>query len=162
MATDVIPKKIIIAGSRTATPKDVMNALRFHKFKVAHFEKVVCGEARGADTWGRKFAERNAIPVASFPVTSKDWETLGKSAGHLRNAKMADYADAAVLVWDGQSKGTRNMFLQMRKRNKPVYVYFTGGVTETIMANKNIIRGMLNSVHKKVADAAYAEGYWNG
>ena len=57
--------------------------------------------------------------VAEFPA---EWD-LGKHAGFLRNADMADYADAALVIWDGKSKGSADMLSQMHKRNKPVAIY---------------------------------------
>lgn len=46
------------------------------------------------------------IPVIHFPA---NWDKHGKSAGHIRNAEMAKYADALVAFWDGKSKGTKGM-----------------------------------------------------
>jgi hypothetical protein len=34
---------------------------------------------------------------------------------------MADYADALLLIWDGESKGSANMKKNMEKQNKKVY-----------------------------------------
>jgi hypothetical protein len=38
-----------------------------------------------------------------------NWDEFGKSAGYIRNAEMAKYADACVIFWDGISKGTKHM-----------------------------------------------------
>lgn len=38
-----------------------------------------------------------------------DWDIYGKSAGYIRNAEMAKYADACVVFWDGKSRGTKHM-----------------------------------------------------
>lgn len=35
-----------------------------------------------------------------------DW-SLGKGAGHKRNTQMAEYADGAIIFWDGKSKGSK-------------------------------------------------------
>ena len=49
------------------------------------------------------WAEEHNIPVHHFPAK---WEEYGISAGFIRNAEMGDFADAAIIFWDGESKGT--------------------------------------------------------
>ena len=89
------------------------------------FEEVICGMARGADTWGRKWAEHHEIPIKEFPA---DWEKCGKAAGPIRNKQMADYADAAIVfIWDG-SRGSKNMIETMKKLNKPCFVVENGQI----------------------------------
>mgnify|MGYP001564359745 CR=1 FL=1 len=58
------------------------------------------------------------LNIKRFPA---DWDHFGKSAGHRRNAQMAEYADALLLIWDGESKGSDGMKALMIKANKPVY-----------------------------------------
>jgi hypothetical protein len=36
---------------------------------------------------------------------------------------MAEYADAAVIVWDGTSRGSKHMINQMSLLRKPYYVH---------------------------------------
>ena len=55
-----------------------------------------------------------------------DWNKHGRAAGPMRNKQMADYADVLIAVWDGQSKGTKNMIDQMNKLNKPVFIVWIG------------------------------------
>lgn len=50
-------------------------------------EIVIQGEARGADTLGRKAAEALGIPVLSFPA---NWNRYGRGAGPIRNQQMLD------------------------------------------------------------------------
>ena len=58
--------KVIIARNRTFNNKqllfDTMDNLDIE------INKVVCGEARGADTLGKIWAKNKGIPVKSFPV----------------------------------------------------------------------------------------------
>jgi hypothetical protein len=42
---------------------------------------------------------------------------------------MAEYADAAIIIWDGYSHGTRNMIENMIRRKKP---YFIGMASATL------------------------------
>ncbi len=69
--------------------------------------EVVSGKARGADTFGERWAEVHRIPVAEFPAA---WNEYGKAAGAIRNGLMAEYADAVVLFPGG--RGTSDMFKQ--------------------------------------------------
>lgn len=96
--------KTIIAGSRTIIDYPMLKAL----FDAIPWEvtEVVCGLARGVDKAGKSWAESKGIPVAEFPAA---WGMLGPIAGFVRNQQMAEYADAAFIVWDGKSRGTRNM-----------------------------------------------------
>jgi len=107
--------KVIIAGSRHIT-NPAIPPLSEWKWPVT---EVVCGEARGVDAAGRAWAERHGIPVKSFPA---DWNRHGRAAGPVRNEQMANYADALVAFWDGESRGTHHMIETMRLRGKKVHV----------------------------------------
>lgn len=98
--------KLIIAGSRDFNDYELLKST-LDKVK-SHFKEfeVVSGKARGADSLGERYALENSLPIAEFPA---DWNTLGKKAGYLRNADMAEYADGCVVFWDGASKGTQHM-----------------------------------------------------
>lgn len=112
--------KVIIAGSRGIRELDVVEeAIRLASY---HITEVVSGGAGGVDSLGEEWALKNRIPCKAFPVEGFQWKA-SKGAGHQRNSRMADYAEALIAIWDGRSPGTRNMIDQMRKRGKPVYVY---------------------------------------
>lgn len=81
--------------------------------------EVICGGATGADECGRQWALSKSIPVKIFPA---DWQQHGKAAGPIRNRQMADYAERLVAFWDGESKGTKNMIDEARKRGLEVIV----------------------------------------
>lgn len=87
-------------------------------FQITEASEIVSGKAKGIDTSGEWFADRVGLPVKSFPA---DWDKHNKAAGHIRNKQMADYADALLLIWDGESRGSSNMKQQMLELNKPVY-----------------------------------------
>lgn len=113
--------KLIIAGSRTLNPaSELIGALLYWQFDLSPKE-IVSGGARGVDAAGEYFAlyyNTDGLPITKFYA---DWETYGKAAGHIRNKQMAEYADALLLIWDGESKGSANMKTNMQKLNKPVY-----------------------------------------
>lgn len=82
--------------------------------------EVVSGRARGIDQSGEQWAARRKIPIKKFPA---DWNKLGKAAGPIRNEQMGQYADAAIVIWDGISTGSRGMYEIMKKLKKPVLLF---------------------------------------
>ena len=114
--------KLIIAGGRNVTEvsdygaKEVQAFIDF--YKLTDVTEVVSGTAKGADQLGELWAEVAGVPVKQFPA---NWEYYGRGAGHIRNKQMADYADALMIIWDGKSRGSRNMKETMIKLNKPFY-----------------------------------------
>lgn len=110
--------KVIIAGSRAVDSyPSVALAVAMSGFEIT---EVVSGTARGVDLLGERWAALNDVPVKRFPA---DWDRLGKRAGHERNHQMAQYADALVAVWDGQSAGTRGMIWLAERELISVYVH---------------------------------------
>ncbi len=81
--------------------------------------EIICGEAKGADTFGRIYGESHNIPVSSFPA---DWQRYGKAAGYMRNKDMAEYAHKAIVFWDGESPGSKDMINKMKELEKEVMV----------------------------------------
>ena len=67
---------------------------------------VVSGGAKGADSLGERYAKENNIKCEQFPA---EWDKYGKSAGYRRNKQMADIANALIVFWDGESRGTKHM-----------------------------------------------------
>lgn len=111
--------KTIIAGSRGLKWADVEAATAACPW-TAEISEVVSGCAPGVDRLGELWAKRRSIPMRYFPA---QWGMYGKSAGPRRNSMMAEYADALVAVWDGESKGTQNMIGQARDRGLRVFVW---------------------------------------
>lgn len=110
--------KVVVAGSRDIVwPFHVKAAIHQSGFQV---DEVVSGTARGVDQQGEEWARERGITVMKFPA---DWNKHGKAAGFMRNAEMAQYADALVAIWDGESRGTAHMIKTMEALGKPVYVY---------------------------------------
>ncbi len=131
--------KIIVAGSRSITDYKVVAAAMLASNALSKISEVVSGGAKGVDTLAIEWAKKHRV---KYKVMKAKWDDLdapgavvcvhphpdidgyyNKAAGIQRNAEMADYADAAVCIWDGVSPGTRNMIEEMKKRGKKVYVY---------------------------------------
>lgn len=114
--------KLIIAGSRHFDEDFVYSEIVMLRINdnsvVADATEIVSGGCSGVDKAGEAYAEFYDVPVKRFMA---DWSKLGKSAGPIRNKKMAEYADALLLVWDGRSRGSSNMKYEMQKLGKPVF-----------------------------------------
>jgi hypothetical protein len=113
--------KLIIAGGRDYKERtldyEFVSSLLINRGPgdiIIH--EVVSGTARGADTWGEMIAGHHGVPIVHFPA---DWDKFGKSAGHIRNNKMAQYADAVVLLPGG--KGTESMYKEAKHYNLIIF-----------------------------------------
>jgi len=107
------PFRVIVAGSRGFNDyplllKTLDSVLRN---KVRDRIEIVSGTAKGADTLGERYAKERGYAVKQFPAA---WDLLGKRAGYVRNTQMAQYADALVAFWDGQSPGTKHMIMEAK------------------------------------------------
>ena len=120
--------KVIIAGTRSVDDyKLVVEAIQRSGYNIT---EVVSGCATGIDRLGEQWARANNIPIKEMPA---DWSRFGNSAGPMRNRQMAEYADAAVIIWDGESRGTRNMIENMIRRKKPYYIGMTSATLEDFL-----------------------------
>ncbi len=73
---------------------------------------------RGADRFAYQGAQRLGLSVEPHPAR---WGELGKRAGYVRNAEMADGgAELCIAFWDGLSDGTRHMMTLAEMRGIPV------------------------------------------
>ena len=124
--------KVVIAGTRY---KDKENRVVFDDYNLVvqavqrsgfNITEVVSGCAIGADRLGERWANSNNVPIKEMPA---DWNRYGNSAGPLRNKAMAEYADAAIVIWDGESRGSRNMIENMIRKKKPYYIAMISKLT---------------------------------
>ena len=110
--------RTIIAGSREGvTYEDVIQAVKLCGWLPT---TVICGGARGADTLGKKWAESMNVPIEYFPA---DWNKFGRSAGPIRNSLMAQNSEALIALWDGFSRGTKNMIELAAKNGLRIYIH---------------------------------------
>jgi hypothetical protein len=120
--------KVIIAGSRNIS--DYMLVVNAVKSSVYDITTVISGCAVGVDRLGELWARTNNIPIIEMPA---NWNRDGKKAGPIRNKEMALVADAAVIIWDGESTGTRNMIDCMIKLKKPYHIGMTSSTLENFL-----------------------------
>ena len=115
--------RIIIAGSRGVTDKvKVITALTMalEEWKPREVTEIISGGARGVDTLAEELANEYKIAFREYPA---DWDKYGKRAGYLRNEQMADAADGLVLVWDGESRGSKHMLDIAKRKGLKVHVH---------------------------------------
>ena len=108
--------KYIIAGGRDFNNRSVLYKVLNENRYSKNITEIVSGCARGADFLGIEWADVYGLRITRFPA---EWDKYGKSAGFIRNADMGVYADAAIIFWDGESKGTKHMIQTMKKLDKP-------------------------------------------
>ena len=109
--------KVIIAGGRNIHDYSlVLSAIRESEFIPT---EIVSGMAPGIDTLAVQYSQENNLPLAEFHA---DWNKHKKAAGPIRNREMANYGDALIAIWDGESRGTKNMIEEATKRGLKIYV----------------------------------------
>lgn len=116
--------KCIIAGGRNITNYyEVVKAIVDSGWK-DDITEVVCGMAKGADLLGKEWADTFGVPVKPFPVTDEDYRIFGRyQAPKVRNGRMANYADALILIWDGKSGGSADMLSKAKERGLRYFVH---------------------------------------
>jgi hypothetical protein len=111
--------KVIIAGSRSIDDESLVKDA-YILYGPSGNHSIISGDARGvdsvaedvADDWGMEYEEYEA-----------DWDEHGKAAGPIRNKEMAEEGDRLIAVWDGDSRGTRDMIDKALNEGLDVSVY---------------------------------------
>lgn len=114
--------KVVVAGGRDFNNykllEDRLIKILKTKGKPSDIE-IVSGGARGADALGERFAREKRCSLKLFMA---NWDRFGRSAGHRRNAEMADYSDVLVAFWNRASPGTKSMIELAKKKGLEVHV----------------------------------------
>lgn len=112
--------KVIIAGGRDFHDYDtLLEAVMACPFDIT---EVVSGGAPGVDTLGERFSLDALDKEATrFPA---NWTKYGRhEAGKIRNAEMANYAEAILALWNGFSSGTGDMIDKARAKGLLCFVW---------------------------------------
>jgi hypothetical protein len=112
--------RTIIAGSRDCTDYDLLEKAIKECGWIPTV--VISGNAKGADTLGEIWAEKNDVPYELYPAK---WKLYGRSAGPRRNIEMSEVAEALIALWDGESRGTKHMIDTARKKGLRCYIKLT-------------------------------------
>jgi hypothetical protein len=112
--------KVIIAGSRSVEDESIVREA-VHDAPHAPFHgELVTGGADGVDSIAEHWL--TSYEHVDHTVFEADWDTFGAGGGPQRNEKMADYADALIAIWDGESNGTRDMIERALNHGLDTYV----------------------------------------
>lgn len=113
--------RIIVAGGRDFGDYSLMQ-MKLDKI-LSRLDRnditIISGGCKGADSIAETYAIFSGIKFVKFPA---NWDKHGKSAGPIRNKKMAEQADGLVAFWDGKSRGTKNMIDEARKAGLKIRV----------------------------------------
>lgn len=114
--------KVIIAGGRDFDNYELLKERCDYYLQNKLKEDrvvIVSGHANGADSLGERYAQERGLECETYPA---DWKAHGRAAGPIRNAKMAEVADALIAFWDGKSRGTKSMIELANKKGLKVSV----------------------------------------
>ena len=117
---------LLIAGSRS-----LYRDISFHMKEYVERSspaKIISGGARGVDTIAEKVANLLNITIE---IVVPEWSIYGKKAGLIRNDIMIHKADAALIYYDGESKGTRYTIEKVRKKGIPYQVFLFKDIITT-------------------------------
>ena len=105
--------RIAIIGSRNADRQNIAEHLP------PDVTEIVSGGARGIDTQAAQYAIANGIRLTEF---LPEYEKYNRGAPLKRNEQIAQYADEALVFWDGRSRGTKHTIDLFRKLGKSVKI----------------------------------------
>ena len=90
--------KLMVIGSRSIKDFD----LEKHIPKEATM--IISGGADGIDTLAEKYADKKRL---SKLILRPQYNLYGRAAPIVRNEKMVELCDMALIIWDGSSRGTK-------------------------------------------------------
>lgn len=109
--------RTIVAGSRGINQYAIVaSAIAEAPWRIS---VLISGGAKGVDELGEAYAYMHKLPLEIY---NAEWNIYGKAAGPIRNALMADKAEALIAIWDGQSRGTAHMIETAKKKGLKVFV----------------------------------------
>lgn len=106
--------KIAILGSRTVKEIKINNVLP------ADTTEIVSGGARGVDSCAAALAREMDIKLTVF---LPEYERYGRAAPIVRNKQIVDYADRVIVIWDGESHGSKFVIDYCKKVGKECQIF---------------------------------------
>ena len=105
--------KLMIAGSRSIQNFDLS------AYIPENTDLIITGGAQGVDALAEQYADKHRI---SKLIIRPQYDVYGKAAPILRNKKMVEIADVVLVIWDGQSVGTKSTIQYAQKLQKELIV----------------------------------------
>jgi hypothetical protein len=109
---------VAVIGSRSCNDISFVFSVLDEVSKEHPITKIISGGSRGADSFGKMWADKNGIPTTIF---YPNWELYGKRAGFVRNIDIIESSEFVLAFWDGLSKGTKHS-IDIAKDRKIPYV----------------------------------------
>lgn len=98
----------IVAGSRGILESETITRLNH----ATVYGEIVSGMAAGVDRGAVQWAKVQGLPLVEAPAF---WNRYGRASGMIRNQWMSWYASNLLALWDGRSRGTKNMIDTARR-----------------------------------------------
>lgn len=111
-------KNIAIIGSRDFKNKNLLDETMQKLHQTYTISQIISGGAKGADTMGVQWANKNDIPTTVFYPDFKKH----KRAYHFRNRQIVKASDIIVAFWNGHSTGTKYTINFAKSLEKEVIV----------------------------------------
>ncbi len=105
--------KVLVSGSRGIS-------VDVSKYMPQGISLIISGGAVGIDAMAEKYADEHGIPKL---VVRPDYKNFGRVAPILRNHKMIDMADMVIAIWDGRSRGTKDVINYAIAHDKRLKIY---------------------------------------
>ncbi len=105
--------KLLIAGSRSITHIDLSIYLP------DNIDLIISGGSKGIDDFAEKYADKHRI---SKLILRPRYDLYRRNAPLIRNRKMLDICDKAIIFWDGKSNGTAYTINYANKIHKPIEI----------------------------------------
>lgn len=114
--------RLIVAGSRGLNDyQTVKTAIDDLASRGMVISAIIEGTALGVDRLASRYAVEHGIENIRVPA---EWNLYHRGAGVVRNRKMAEMGDALLALWDGKSRGTRDMIKAANSVGIPVTVVY--------------------------------------
>lgn len=148
--------KAVIAGSRSITDESEVFAILDKIHSNVGITLVISGTADGVDKIGESWGKSKRIKVDRYPADWKNIHVPGAvikynkfgpynvKAGSDRNLVMGKKSDIVIVIWDGKSTGSKDMFETAKSLRKDWVLYnksnksliHSKGLCKTTVVNK--------------------------
>lgn len=102
--------KLLIVGSRS------IKSFELSPYITSNIDTIISGGANGIDRLAEQYADSHRL---SKYILRPRYDLYGRAAPLKRNEQMVALADAVLIIWDGQSRGTQFTLSCAKKMNKP-------------------------------------------
>jgi YspA, cpYpsA-related SLOG family len=125
--------KVIITGSRSITSFSLVETAMQRSGLEGKITQVALRGTSGIASLGKQYADQHEIPLRRFDPIWNPGGRRDNRAELTRDDNLAQYADAAVSVWDRKSEENQHLIRTMVGLGKETHVYDQSGdiVSET-------------------------------